>query len=131
MAAGTWNAFQAQQQAGNSMVVFINDDSAVANYPVQAGYTVALINVSDPENSRMYLKSVESNGMPNPTRIFKIEDITPRHDGDSVSRKEFDALNRQYEDMCRQYGDMSRQLKCILDAISSAGNNAEKGAKGK
>ena len=80
----------------NTMVAFINDDSMAVNYPVSPGFTVALINANDPEDSKLYLKSAQANGMPNPMRIFKLTDITPqKQSGDTVSRKEFEALQAQ------------------------------------
>lgn len=102
--ANFWNQnfqpaqYGGQQSNANSLVAFINDDSIVANYPVTPGYTVALINVNDPNDSRMYLKRVEPNGMPLQTRIFEMKEVTPRtQDGDTVSRKEFDALNEKLQ----------------------------------
>jgi len=127
MASGWGGNFMpnaAQTQAGNSMVVFINDDSSVANYPVQMGFTVALINANDPKNSRMYIKAVESNGMPIPTRVFKIEEITPRQDGDVISRKEFDEMNSQLN---AQYADLNQKFSMLMQALE--GQNSE--GKGK
>lgn len=77
----------------NTMVAFINDDSTAVNYPVSPGYTVALINANDPDNGKMYLKSAQPNGCPNPMRIFQIKDVTPqRENADVVSRTEFDKV---------------------------------------
>lgn len=100
-----WNPGQVpQQQANSSMVVFIADETTVANYPVAPGTTVALINANDPNDGKMYIKSTEPNGMPNTTRVFAIKDITPRpQGGDVVSRKEFETLQQQ--------------LKQVLDAL--------------
>ena len=105
--ANLWNQnfqpaqqYGGQQANGNSMISFINDDSIVANYPVAPGYTVALINVNDPNNSKMYIKSIEPNGMPNQTRVFSMKEITPRaQDGDVVSRQEFEALNEKLQQL--------------------------------
>lgn len=121
--ANLWNQnfqpvqqYGGQQANGNSMISFINDDSIVANYPVAPGYTVALINVNDPNNSKMYIKSIEPNGMPNQTRVFSMKEITPRaQDGDVVSRQEFDALNEK--------------LQQLLSAINKPANPAGGAAK--
>lgn len=84
----------------NTMVAFINDDSVAASYPVSPGFTVALINANDPNNGRLYVKSAQANGMPNPMRVFAIKDITPKPENeDTVSRKEFDALTQQLASM--------------------------------
>jgi len=86
------------QAGSNSMISFINDDSIVANYPVAPGYTVALINVNDPNDGKMFIKSIAPNGMPNQTRVFSLQEITPKPQGqDMVSRKEFEALQGQIQ----------------------------------
>lgn len=80
----------------NTMVAFINNDSEAMMYPVSPGTTVALLNVNDPNNGRLFLKSAEMNGCPNPMRVFKIQDITPqKQDPNSVSRQEFDRVNNE------------------------------------
>lgn len=82
----------------NSMITFINDDSIASNYPVAPGTTVALINANDPNDGKMFIKSTEPNGMPNPMRVFSIVEITPQKQaGDVVSRQEFDALTREIQ----------------------------------
>ncbi|WP_295158615.1 hypothetical protein [Selenomonas sp. AE3005] len=84
----------------NSMITFINDDSIAANYPVAPGTTVALINANDPNDGKMFIKSTEPNGLPNPMRIFALQEITPqKQNPDSVSRQEFDALTKQLQSM--------------------------------
>jgi hypothetical protein len=95
----------------NSLVAFINDDSMAANYPVAPGYTVALINANDPQDSKMFLKSTQPNGMPNPMRVFKIDDITPRGESDSVSRREFENVSKELAEM-----------KALLAGLVKGGN---------
>jgi hypothetical protein len=91
---------QQQPAPANSMITFINDDTIAPNYPVAPGTTVALINANDPQDGKMFIKSTEPNGMPNPMRIFAITEITPqKQSGDSVSRQEFDALTKQLQGM--------------------------------
>lgn len=106
MAGNMWTtgygSQQQQQQPApaNSMITFINDDTIAPNYPVAPGTTVALINANDPQDGKMFIKSTEPNGMPNPMRIFAITEITPqKQSGDSVSRQEFDALTKQLQNM--------------------------------
>jgi hypothetical protein len=80
------------------MITFINDESIAVNYPVAPGTTVALINANDPNDGKMFIKSTEPNGMPNPMRVFSIVEITPQKQNvDTVSRQEFDALNKQLQ----------------------------------
>lgn len=91
-----WN----QAPANNSMVAFVNDESMAVNYPVSPGFTVAVINASDPNNMKMYLKSSQPNGMPNPTKVYALTDITPKPESaDTVSRAEFDKLTAQLANM--------------------------------
>jgi hypothetical protein len=105
-----WGPQQAPQN--NSMVTFVNDESMAVNYPVNPGFTVAVINASDPENMKMYLKSTQINGMPNPTRIFALQDITPKQQGgDTVSRQEYDAMSKELAEM-----------KALLAGIVKGGN---------
>jgi hypothetical protein len=82
------------------------------NYPVSPGYTVAVINASDPDNMKMYLKSSQPNGMPNPTKVFALTDITPKGESaDTVSRKEFESVSKELAEM-----------KALLAGIVKGGN---------
>jgi len=87
-----------QPMPPNSMITFINDDSIAVNYPVAPGTTVALINANDPTDGKMFIKSTEPNGMPNPMRVFALQEITPQKTtGDTVSRQEFEILSNQIQ----------------------------------
>lgn len=105
MPTNTWGQPQINQQPSpaSSMVVFTNanDDNPPIDYPVNPGMTVALINANDPENGRMYIKSSEQNGCPNPMRVFEIKEITPQKqsDGNFVSRTEFENMSKQMQEM--------------------------------
>ena len=97
---GYGNNQQQQPSPPNSMITFINDDSMAANYPVAPGTTVDLINTNDPNDDKMFNKSTEPNGLPNPMRIFALQEVTPqKQSADSVSRQEFDALTKQLQNM--------------------------------
>lgn len=106
------------------MIAFINDDALVANYPVNPGTTVALINANDLNEGRMYIKSAEPNGLPRPMRVFKIQDITPQaKSSDSVSRQEFENLSKQIMGL--------QQLLAGLQAPAPAPSTPSKGGKSK
>lgn len=106
----------------NSMITFINDESVAMNYPVAPGTTVALINANDPANGKMFIKSTEPNGMPNPMRVFAITEITPQKQaGDVVSRQEFDALTREIQGLQQ----MIAGLKNIEPAPTTKGGKAK------
>jgi hypothetical protein len=78
----------------------VNDESMAVNYPVSPGFTVAVINASDPNNMKMHLKSSQPNGMPNPTKVYALTDITPKPESaDTVSRAEFEKLTAQLANM--------------------------------
>lgn len=97
---GYGNNNNQQPSPPNSMITFINDDSMAANYPVAPGTTVALINANDPNDGKMFIKSTEPNGMPNPMRIFALQEVTPqKQSGDAVSRQEFETLTKQLQNM--------------------------------
>jgi hypothetical protein len=94
------------------MVAFVNDEGMAVNYPVSPGFTVAVINASNPDDMKMYLKSSQVNGMPNPTKIFALKDITPKADtGDTVSRQEFDNVSKELAEM-----------KAMIAALAKGGN---------
>lgn len=106
---GNYGGYNAGQQ-NNSMIAFISDNALAVNYPVAPNTTVALINVSDTNDSKMFIKSTQPNGMPNPTRVFELKEVTPQTEQtDSVSRQEFDNLNKQLE-----------QLKTMLAGLTPA-----------
>lgn len=112
------NVMAGQQAGGNSMVVFINDDSAALNYLIAPGYTIAFVNANDPNDGKLFIRSAESNGMPKPTRVFALKEITPKsQDPDMVSRKEFEELNSQFASMSGQFASMNGQLQQILSAL--------------
>ena len=100
---------QQQPAPANSMITFINDDTIAPNYPVAPGTTVALINANDPQDGKMFIKSTEPNGMPNPMRIFAITEITPqKQSADSISRQEFDELTKQLQNMQQLLGALQQ-----------------------
>jgi hypothetical protein len=98
---GPWQGNNNQPTGpNNSMIAFIHADADAINYPVNPGMTVALLNINDPNEGRLFLKSAEMNGCPNPMRVFKIQDITPqKQDPNSVSRQEFDKVNNELQEI--------------------------------
>lgn len=120
---GGYGMSQQQQPAPpNSMITFISDDSMAVNYPVSPGTTVALINANDPSNGKMYIKSTEPNGMPNPIRVFALQEITPQKQGtDTVTRQEFDNMAKQMQAMQANM----QQLITSLQAPKKAGGTAK------
>ena len=109
MAGMMWRDPAQQGNGNNSMVAFINNDSDAITYPVNPGTTVALLNVNDPNNGRLYLKSAEMNGCPNPMRVFKIQDITPQKQSpDMVSRQEFDKVNNELNEIKQMLSGLTK-----------------------
>jgi hypothetical protein len=112
---GGYGIGQQQQQnqqpmPPNSMITFINDESIAVNYPVAPGTTVALINANDPNDGKMFIKSTEPNGMPNPMRGFSIVEITPQKQNvDTVSRQEFDAQNKQLQSIKQMLAGLQKE----------------------
>lgn len=116
MANMMWQNPVQQGNGNNSMVAFINNDADAMTYPVNPGTTVALLNVNDPNNGRLYLKSAEMNGCPNPMRVFKIQDITPQKQSpDMVSRQEFDKVNNELS-----------EIKRMLEGLTQTANTGGK-----
>ena len=104
------NQQPAQNNANNSMVVFVHDEAMAINYPVNPGTTVAVLLVDDPNNGKLYIKSAEPNGCPNPMRIFSLKDITPQKvSGDMVSRQEFDKVNNELQEIKNLLAGLNNQ----------------------
>lgn len=107
--AGSYGYTGQQVNQSSSMIVFINDDSITANYPVAPGMTVALINLT---SGKMYIKSTAVNGMPNPARIFSIqEELQIKPNQDVVSRQDFDSLSQQVMDLKQLIVDLTEPSK--------------------
>ena len=105
-----WQNQQPAQNNNNSMVVFVHDESMAINYPVNPGTTVAVLLVDDPNNGKLYIKSAEPNGCPNPMRIFSLKDITPQKvSGDMVSRQEFDKVNNELQEIKNLLSGLNKQ----------------------
>jgi len=51
----------------NSGIIWVQGENAAKSFPVGAGQSVLLM---DSEGSVMYIKSVDSSGMPQPLRIY-------------------------------------------------------------
>lgn len=66
------NAQQAPQTANNG-IVWVQGEAGAKSYLVGAGNSALLM---DSEQSRFYIKSTDSSGMPMPLRIFEYNEIT-------------------------------------------------------
>lgn len=118
---------QNQQPAPpNSMITFINDDSIAVNYPVAPGTTIALINANDPNDGTMFIKSTEPNGMPNPMRVFALQEITPqKQTGDTVSRQEFDILSKQIQGLQQMIAGLQETVQPAAQVVQAKGGKAK------
>jgi hypothetical protein len=126
---GAYGMGQQQQQnqqpmPPNSMITFINDDSIAVNYPVAPGTTVALINANDPTDGKMFIKSTEPNGMPNPMRVFALKEITPQKTtGDTVSRQEFEILSNQIQGLQQMIASLQNPANPAPQVQSKGGKS--------
>lgn len=92
-----------QQSNGNMLTVFIDSEQEVNDYPVAAGTTVQLISF---KLGKFWLKSTATNGVPQPIRIFSFSEETPKiqNEPNSVTRQEFDDLNRKLDKLLKELG---------------------------
>ena len=75
MAVNTYpwsNPIAPQTQTQSNEIRWIQGENAAKAYPIAPGSTVILM---DSEDSFFYIKSVGFNGIPNPLRKFKYEEI--------------------------------------------------------
>ena len=115
-----------QPMPPNSMITFINDDSIAVNYPVAPGTTVALINANDPTDGKMFIKSTEPNGMPNPMRVFSLQEITPQKTtGDTVSRQEFEILSNQIQGLQQMIAGLQETVQPAAQVVQAKGGKAK------
>lgn len=87
---------QAQQQANNNGLNWVQGETGAKGYLVAPNTTVLLM---DSESNRFYLKSSDASGMPLPLRVFEYEEKTGKEgqklapDSPSVeyvTKREFD-----------------------------------------
>lgn len=96
---------QPTQQPLNQGLLWVQGEAGAKSYLVAPNTTVLLM---DSEGSRFYLKSTDSAGMPN-LRTFEYSEVLAQPaqasaqqinlDDKYVTRGEYDALKRQYEDL--------------------------------
>lgn len=83
-----------QQPQNNIIMVTVQGENGAQMYPVAAGNTVLL---ADFDAKLFWLKTTESNGLPQPMRKFRFEEITPQPQNavaNAVTREEFDELRK-------------------------------------
>lgn len=87
----------------NPMMVFVNSEAEVNNYPVAAGLTMLLLCFRE---NKFWLKSTSINGIPEPIRSFSFSEITPKleSNSDSVSREEFNTLSEKLDKLIESLG---------------------------
>ena len=97
------NASQAQSGANNG-ITWVQGEAGAKSYLVGAGNSVLLM---DSEQSRFYIKSTDTSGMPMPLRIFEYTEIqaenTPvrpsgiKEDNDYVTHEELEKRLKELE----------------------------------
>lgn len=90
---------QMQPQSNNNvMVVSVNGEMGAMTYPVAAGNTMLLF---DWNEHTFWIKSTDTNSVPQPLRAFKFEDVTPKpqipSDPNMVTRTEFEDLKKDLQ----------------------------------
>lgn len=88
------------------MTVLVSSEDEVNNYPVAAGMTVMLMDFG---HKRFWLKSTAMNGVPQPPRVFSMEEITPQpaklqNEQNGVTREEFNTLSAKLDKLISSLG---------------------------
>lgn len=99
---------QTNAQGGQNGIIWVQGEAGAKAYPVAANNSVLLM---DTEDSVLYIKTVDSSGMPQPLRIFEYKERTALNQPvagavsktESVTREEFEALR---EDVRRLRSDI-------------------------
>lgn len=94
--------------SGSVLTVLVSGEDEVKNYPVAAGTTVMLL---DFNGSKFWLKTTDTNGLPQPVRTFEFSESTPKAEiqNDSVSREEFNALSNKIDKLLSELGGVSNE----------------------
>ena len=98
------NPAQAPQtpQSANAGMIWVQGEAGAKSYLVGAGNSVLLM---DSEQSRFYIKSTDTSGMPMPLRIFEYSEISspnsnansPKTANDFVTHEELEARLKEIE----------------------------------
>lgn len=88
------NSQQLIQGYNTNVIRIQGGKDAAINYPVQINYTAMLL---DEDNKQFYLKTRDQNGILQPLREFKYEEITPPNRDNSsnneyVTKEDFNKL---------------------------------------
>lgn len=94
--------------SGSVLTVLVSGEDEVKNYPVAAGTTVMLL---DFNGSKFWLKTTDTNGLPQPVRTFEFSESTPKAEiqNVTVSREEFDELSKKMDRLLAELGGSSNE----------------------
>lgn len=96
---------QSQQSANELMVVMVDDEQAVQNYPVAMGTSVMLM---DYQNRKFWIKSMTNGVTPSITEHeFKVVSGDSNNSGSNVTRDEFDALSENVSKLQKIIEDLN------------------------
>lgn len=110
--------YQQQQQPVNQGLLWVQGVEGAKSYLVAPNTTVLLM---DADAQRFYLKSTDGTGIPN-LRTFEYSEVTqnalqsvqnvPENlDDKYVTRTEYDALKRQYEEIIQKLTNLQTETK--------------------
>lgn len=96
---------QPQQPANELMVVMVDNEQAVQNYPVAMGTSVMLM---DYQNKKFWIKSMTNGVTPTITEHeFKVISGDSKNTGSDVTRDEFDALSENVSKLQKIIEDLN------------------------
>ena len=93
-------ALQAQPQAANNAINWVQGEAGAKSFLVAPGQSVLLM---DSEDSVFYIKSTDASGMPMPLRTFAYTEKTvqkaePIKPGEYITREEFEKRIKEISD---------------------------------
>lgn len=97
------NQYYGQQPNNMIMVVLVDGEASMRAYPVGAGNTVMLM---DFNGGHFWLKSTDTNGMPQQLRTFDFKELSPQvsQPTQAVTREEFAALSEKFDKLLEELG---------------------------
>ena len=102
-------------QNGNNGIIWVQGEAGAKSYLVGAGNSILLM---DSEQSRFYIKSTDTSGMPMPLRIFEYEEVSS--DKKSEQKSALYVTHEELEKRLKEFESKSSAKREVKDNAKSS-----------
>lgn len=100
---------QTPQSSGSGGVLWVQGEEGAKAFPVSAGNTVLMMDVESPT---VYMKTVESNGRPQPLKVYDLVERTAQNQPASPSNsKERNVSREEFEELRSEVRRLSKGIR--------------------